>query len=200
MMEEWKEIDGTNGVYEISNTGKVRSNNYLGHGSQKEIALQTDQKGYLRTRIYVGNIRKSIKVHREVAKAFIPNPECKPEVNHKDGNKKNNCVDNLEWVTASENEYHAYANGLKEKAREHCKQMGKKFSREILSKYVEQRKTQVIAIAEDGSVMEFESQREAAQQLGIQQPNIHKCLTGERKTAGGYKWEYATREVMPCQE
>lgn len=193
--EIWKPIEGTDGMYEVSNTGKVRSNNYLGHGAQKELSLAKDNKGYLRTRICKGERRVTVKVHREVAKAFIPNPENKPEVNHKDGNKKNNCAYNLEWTTSSENTAHAYDSGLKENTREWCRHMGLTVGRAALERDREKRKTPITAIRmSDGAVFEYPSQADAAYQTGTPQPNIHKVLNGTRKSANGFVFRY--REVV----
>ena len=194
-MEMWKAIEGTDGRYEVSNTGKVRSNNYLGHGKQQELSLAKDQKGYLRVRIYKDGSRQTVKVHREVAKAFIPNPENKPEVNHKDGDKENNHVENLEWATPSENTTHAYDSGLKEKTRAWCRQMGSTSGRAALAKEREKRKTPITATRlSDGAVFEFTSQAEAAEKTGTPQPNIHKVLKGSRKSANGFTFKY--KEVV----
>ena len=194
-MEMWKVIEGTDGTYEVSSTGKVRSNNYLGHGKQQELSLVKDHKGYLRTQIRKDGRRQTIKVHREVAKAFIPNPENKAEVNHKDGNKENNHVDNLEWATPGENTAHAYDSGLKEKTREWCRQMGSTVGREALAREREKRKTPVTATRLcDGAVFEFTSQAEAAEKTGTPQPNIHKVLKGKRKSANGFSFKY--KEVV----
>jgi hypothetical protein len=72
-----------------------------------------DNKGYFRTNLAKDGVNKTVKVHRVVAEAFIPNPDNLPQVNHKDGNKQNNCVENLEWCSASENQKHAFRLGLK---------------------------------------------------------------------------------------
>ena len=194
-MDIWKVIEGTEGRYEVSNTGKIRSLNYLGHGTTKELALTRDEKGYLRVRIYVDGVRKTVRVHRVVAETFIPNPYEKPEVNHKDGNKENNCDWNLEWTTERENTLHAYRSGLKEKTREHCRKMGLSVGKEILRKSREARKTPVIAIRlEDGAVFEYNSQAEASEKTGALQPNINKVLSGDRKSANGFVFRY--KEVV----
>lgn len=196
MKEQWKSIEGTDGAYEVSNTGKIRSNNYLGHGRQKELSLSKDHKGYMRVRIYIDGKRPTIKVHRAVAKAFIPNPENKPEVNHKDGNKENNRVDNLEWSTSCENTTHAYDTGLKEKTREWCRQMGSTVGRAALAKSREERKTPVIATRlSDGAVFEYPSQAEAAAATGAFQANIYKVASGKRKSSNGFTFAY--KEVVP---
>lgn len=107
MKEVWKNIDGYNGMYQVSNLGRVRSfkSNRSKHGHI--MSLTISKRGYVRVTLYNGG-RKHCTVHRLVAKAFIPNLENKSEVNHIDGDKNNNRVDNLEWSTRSENMTHAY--------------------------------------------------------------------------------------------
>lgn len=107
-MEIWKEIEGYNGLYLISSHGRVMS---LFANKQKIINHHKTPKGYLVIGLCNNTISKNHKVHRLVAQAFIPNPLNKPQVNHKDLNKTNNNVDNLEWVTGYENYIHAVANG-----------------------------------------------------------------------------------------
>ena len=103
--EKWKDIDGSN--YEVSTLGKVR------HKKTGRIVNGTkNEKGYIRTTMNIFGRSKSVKYHRLVAKAFIPNPNNLPEVNHKNGNKEDNSVYNLEWVTHEQNVKHAFENGL----------------------------------------------------------------------------------------
>ena len=119
-MEIWKVIVD-NDYYHISNLGRVKSierkvpRSTCGEVSVRERILKpaTDAKGYLRVALARNKSLKTYKVHRLVADAFIDNNERKPEVNHKDGNKHNNHVSNLEWVTKGENLSHAYKNGLR---------------------------------------------------------------------------------------
>lgn len=108
-MEIWKPIVGTKGFIEVSNEGRVRS--WL-RGSPKVLKTQTDKKGYHRIRVTVEREKKCYKIHREVAKAFIANPDNLPQVNHKDGNKNNNAAENLEWITNIGNAHHAIETGL----------------------------------------------------------------------------------------
>ena len=107
-MEEWKKIDDYEN-YEISNLGFIRSFNY---GRIKILITDEQKNGYLRIGLWENNKKKKFLIHRLVATAFIPNPENKSQVNHIDGNKKNNRLENLEWNTSSENIIHAYKTGL----------------------------------------------------------------------------------------
>ena len=107
--------------YKISNLGRVwsiRRNRFL-----KE---RISNCGYARVALAKNGTYKHLSIHRLVALAFIPNPENKPEVNHKDGNKLNNHVDNLEWNTSSENQKHAFKNGLQKTSKGISKGVGSK--------------------------------------------------------------------------
>jgi len=115
----WREIEGFEGKYIISNYGEVislprfkQNNSKLQYVEPKEIPAHIGAKGYVYIMLYKNAKSYNLRLHRLVAKAFIPNPENKPQINHLDGNKKNNRVDNLEWCNQSENEKHAYRIGL----------------------------------------------------------------------------------------
>ncbi|MBQ6004894.1 MAG: NUMOD4 motif-containing HNH endonuclease [Selenomonadaceae bacterium] len=118
--EEWRNITDDNvnygGKYQVSNFTRIRS---LYRGKVRIIKPDIIHTGYLRVTLYKDGKTKSYYVHVLVAKAFIPNPENKPCVNHRDGNKQNNAIDNLEWVTQSENARHAYETGLRKSGCEH---------------------------------------------------------------------------------
>ena len=119
-MEIWKDILSYESCYQISTLGNVRSltrtvNSKLNSSAVKQgkqLKLMLDKYGYNVVNLYKDGKYKSTKVHRLVAIAFIYNPQCKPEVNHKDGVKTNNNVSNLEWCTTSENQTHAVKNNL----------------------------------------------------------------------------------------
>lgn len=110
MKEIWKDIEGYEGIYQVSNLGRVRSLdrkvwNYIKKG--RILKSHSNGHGYQNVSLHNENkIEKHAYIHILVAKAFIPNPENKKEVNHKDFNKENNCADNLEWVTREENKKH----------------------------------------------------------------------------------------------
>ena len=118
-MEVWKKIDGYYGVYQISSLGRVRSldhfcKNRNGSGKQtgRYLKSQKCKKGYLRFSLSKNRVRKNLSAHRLVAIAFIPNYENKPQVNHINGIKNDNRVENLEWCNNSENQIHAIKKGL----------------------------------------------------------------------------------------
>lgn len=125
MEEIWKDVPGYEGYYQVSNLGQVKAieriykqrngltgrDNYRTYPEQT-IFVETDRDGYLKVRFSKGGKQKKFFVHRLVALTFIPNPENKPEVNHKSGIKVDNCASNLEWVTTSENQQHAHDNKL----------------------------------------------------------------------------------------
>lgn len=100
---EWRDIEGYEGIYQVSNLGQVRSLNYRRMGKAKILKLIKDKENYLLTHLYNNSERKTYKVHRLVAKAFIPNSNSKPQVDHIDTNSSNNKVFNLQWVTDKEN-------------------------------------------------------------------------------------------------
>jgi len=120
--EEWRSITGFEGYYEVSNFGDVRSVDRViprdgptGSMARKGqmITPHITPKGYLRCQLGMNGQKANKLIHRIVADAFITNPDDKPEINHRNGNKRDNRVDNLEWVTQSENQSHAYGMGLK---------------------------------------------------------------------------------------
>lgn len=168
IIAEWRDCYIFGERYEVSNTGLVR-NKVTG----RILALQKDKKGYLRVRLCLHDTKATAKVHRLVAFAFIPNPKGKPQVNHMDTNKQNNRVDNLEWVTNSENQLHAYRHGLNYVS-------GKEGRKKIPVCKVDLSTREVMAT--------YESMSDAGRKNGLHISNICKVIQGERSSAGGFGW------------
>lgn len=175
-MERWQIIE-SNPNYEVSNTGRIRR-----IGRDKDHSVSVNTRGYLKTDLYQNSVRSSARVHRLVAEAFIPNPEHKPEVNHKDGNKLNNTVDNLEWVTKKENCKHAWDTGLVSPSRS---MLGRRNPNSG-------RKGKPIRIVETGEI--FESSIECEKAIGGNNRHINDCLRGRQNTHRGYHFEYVNEE------
>lgn len=171
-METWKAIEGTDGLLEVSTHGRIKSNMRDG----RILKLSADKKGYLRLHATVKQKRMSFKVHREVAKAFIDNPMHLPQVNHKDGDKTNNRVDNLEWADNKSNAKHAIENGLWTNVFEASRKVN------------EARKCPVIAtnIATNEKTY-FGSIAEAERAVGSK--HIVDVLKGRREQAKGFTFE-----------
>ncbi len=115
MQELWLPIEGYEGYYEVSNMGRVKSLSRPVENSQRNVKekfnkFHLKRDGYHSVLLSKNKIKKTISLHRIVAKAFLPNPEFKKFVNHIDGNKLNNCLSNLEWVSSRENSCHYYMN------------------------------------------------------------------------------------------
>lgn len=166
--EEWRTIKGYEDRYEVSNFGRVRS---LNNNSILKPFKNTGD--YLGVKLYKNNIRFNKLLHRLVAQAFIPNPENKPQVNHIDENKTNNIVSNLEWVTAKENINHGTRNERAAKA------ISKSKSIPIIATNLK-----------TGESTNFNSGRECARALGLDQSNLTKILKGKLRQTGGYTFKY----------
>ena len=172
MKEIWKDIVGYEGIYQVNDNGYVKNlktgRKTLGSISSKyaKVALTKDKKV------------KYYFVHRLVAEAFIPNINSKQQVNHKDSNKRNNNANNLEWATNKENYEHSIECGSRRKNN--------------WEKGQERRKTKVVKIdlMTGDCIQSYESIAEAAYNNNIDSANIIRVCKGERKTTGGYGWEY----------
>ena len=159
--EIWKDVKDYEGLYQVSNMGRVKSLNYRNTGKEKIMKGFDNGHGYLFVVLFKDGKDKKCRINRLVAQAFLENPQNLPEVNHKDNIRTNNCVDNLEWCT---------------------KQYNIDYS---LSKAV------IGINKISGLIVEFPSACEASRQLGISQGNITSCCQGKRKSAGNHIWFYA---------
>lgn len=172
-MEIWKDIPGFEGLYQLSSFGRVKSfPRETTRGGIMAVGIGTT--GYYYVKLTKNGKRKHLRIHRSLAELFIPNPENKPCINHKDGNKLNNSFDNLEWCTSSENNFHGYRTGLIPRNRDKIKKP-------------------VIQLDRFGIIVKiWPSATDVQKQLGINAPTISKCCNkrGANKTAGGFFWEY----------
>lgn len=180
-MEIWRAINGTKGFIEVSNEGRVRS---LLRGTPRILKTQTDNKGYHRIHVTIERENFTYKVHREVAKAFIPNPANLPQVNHKDGNKNNNSVDNLEWVTNRENAHHAIEHGLWDAVFEATRKENERRKKPVIGRFYS---------ANSCASRRFESVAEAERFVGSR--HVSDVLKGRRSMVKGWTFQY--EEVMP---
>lgn len=155
---------------------------------EKILKPQINTSGYWTIGLYKNGKRKLYRIHRLIGKAFIPNPYNKPEINHKDGNKLNNHIENLEWVTTSENTQHAWDTKL-HVVTEKLREVGKRHSKLYFIHEGQRKKTNQYDL--DGTfIKEWESIKDASEKLNVQPTSISECCNGKRKTAGGFIWEF----------
>ena len=164
--EIWKDIKGYEGRYQVSNKGRVRS--FVNRDKSNPCIIRKpvpDRRGYSTVVLWIGSHNRCLKIHRLVAEAFIENPMNYPQVNHKDEDKTNNAVENLEWCDNKyNNTYHD----------------------------IQKRKTiPVIQYDLQGNeIARYYGLGEAERQTGVFHCEISKVAKHRRKTAGGYKWEF----------
>lgn len=192
MVEKWRPAVGYEGQYEVSNLGRVRSLKY----NRKNNGIMSPTKkhdGYLYVSLRdCGGDNKSRPraVHRLVAKAFISNPDNLPQINHKDENKNNNFVENLEWCTPSYNT--RYGTGLR-RATETRRKKGTLLS-ENLRRYVRSAQRPVMQMDLRGNILRiFDSISSAHRETGINASGISGCCNGKThfNSAGGFMWKFA---------
>lgn len=174
--EMWRPVPGYEGLYEVSNNGRVRSlyRKTKIKSSDGVLRPRTDSHGYYRVNLYKNKKAKSMLVSRIVALAFIPNPENLPYVGHDNDNKKDNRVENLYWTNASENLMH---NGLHMKI---ARKRDIEKVRRALSK-------PIMGVSKSGDVVYYPSMQ-AAQKDGFDGGKISMCVNNKRKSHGGYEW------------
>lgn len=173
MNELWKPVPGYEGIYEVSDQGRVKSlaretNNQYGK-TDIIISPGWSPNGYFFVALSKNGTRKLVRVHRLVAEVFIPNPENLPQVNHKDQDPGNNRVDNLEWCTA---EYNINYGDRTQK---------------VISKI----SIPVFQYTKSGEfVKRYDSAVQAEKETGIASQNISRCRAGKLPSAGGFVWKY----------
>lgn len=170
MTEEWRDVKGYEGKYQVSNLGNIRGldrkDNFGRPIKGKMLAQRAQKNGYMTVKLRSNGIQKTFRVHRIVADAFCDNPNNLPEVNHIDENKKNNRANNLEWCTRQYN--CSYGSGLekrKEKYSHKCAQ-----------------------IKEGKVIAEFPSMIEASRKTGVPFSSIQRCISGRYKSSHGFQW------------
>ena len=173
-MEIWKDIKGYEGLYQVSNLGRVKSlSKKYGHGKRNEkiMACSLRKDGYISVSLFKKSKGKTFGVHRLVAEAFIPNPDNLPQVNHKDENKQNNYANNLEFCTKK---YNMNYGTRKERA------------------YSKTRKHNIIQCDLNGNVIKiWECAYIASKKLNIKQSGIYRCCMKKQDVYKGYVWKYA---------
>lgn len=182
IMEEWKDIAGYAGLYQISNAGRIRAYSKMrGPVRLRARILKTriNQHGYIQKTLVNENGRKTWDIHRLVAMAFIPNPENKPCVDHINTDKTDNRVENLRWVTYSENAMNPITNA---RQRKRIGPLSGKYGKlHPASKSISQYTKDGLFICSFGSIAE------AQRKTGIN--NIWRCISGQQKYAGGFIWK-----------
>jgi len=186
--EIWKDVLGYEGKYQISNFGRVKSLrkynstgiNYrskmpCGYFRKEKILKQSIHQYYF---VQLGNGKRNNThfIHKLVAKSFIPNPNAKPYINHINGIKTDNRIENLEWCTAQENTIHGWRTGLMTSQR--CEKSTSS-------------KTTIQFTLLGDKIKEWVCAAEAARELSIHKGNISRACRGELKQYGGFKWQYA---------
>lgn len=172
MTEVWKDICGYEGMYQVSNLGNVRSLNYRNTGITKNLVPKVNNSGRLWVELRIFGKGKPMLIHRLVGEAFIPNPDNLPQINHKDENPKNNCVENLEWCTGEQNRMLYIEHHMCGRQKTNT--------------------TPVNQIDENGRIVKkWKDSRTIQNETGMHQWSITQCCNGKRNTAYGFRWQYA---------
>lgn len=185
MKEIWKQIDGFEGRYYVSNYGRVMVKGGTRYKNQKHktnapdriIKFNRNNSGYLTVGLgrRVDGTRRTRTVHKLVALAFIPNPNGYPEINHKDENKDNNCVWNLEWCSHKQNIYHNNKSAI---------ERGSEKQRKYFGQY-----------SLDGELIKvWHGFKKLGRETDYHRANVSKCCKGLLDSYKGYVWKYLTEE------
>lgn len=190
MDEIWKDVVGFENKYQVSNLGRVKKKqtikkHWLGGDSiAKERILKPNKhrEGYLYAQLIIDGKLIPIGIHRLVAMAFIPNPNDLPSINHKDENKENNCVDNLEWCDKEYNANYGTRNKKISHAKKGCKPS---------EKTIEKLKKKIVQLDLEGNIVKvWDSIKDACLEGGFNASGIGRCLKGKLNKHKGFKWKY----------
>ena len=186
MDEIWKDIEGYEGLYQVSNVGRVKSlprlnlcvdKTYIRKG--KVLKGLSDKNGYLYVLLSKGGVQRKFLIHRLVAKHFIQNPQNFPQVNHKNEIVDDNRLENLEWCDCAYNI--RYGTGIKRRAKLQTNRHGAK---------------EVLQFTLDGKfIREFPSTMEIVRVYGFRQSHINECCLGKAKSSYGYVWKYKDKRT-----
>lgn len=175
MMEEWRDIEGYEGLYQVSNLGRVKNVK-----TGKTLKGRDNGRGYLLVGLCKNGKCHNHRVHRLVACAFIPNPNNLPEVNHKDENTGNNRVDNLEWCDRKYNNLYGTANQRRKDTQ--------------TVRYLEGMTRTVVQYDLQGNfIKEWNGVKEVRRTIGLY---VGNCCRGLQKTAGGFRWEFRYKKAV----
>ena len=170
--EIWKDIEGYDGLYQVSDKGRVKSVKF---GKEKILKPGRDKDGYLLVILSKNGERNTYRVHRLVAQAFLPNPNDLPQINHKDEVKTNNSVQNIEWCDQKYN--HNYGT-INQRIAEKCSKP-------------------VLQFTKSGEfIKEYKSVMDVQRNLGYAQSNISYCCLGKIKSAYGFIWCYKKSQIQ----
>ena len=178
MEEQWKPVKGYEGLYEVSNMGRVKSLHYNRSDKEKVMVLGKTTRGYMNVVLCKNKKHRTFTVHRLVAETFIPNPLCLYTVNHKNEIKTDNRVENLEWMSlADQNRY------------------GTRTERAIAKSRITNRNNalskQVLQFDKNGCfIAEYPPIREVHRLFGFDACHISSCCNNKRNTANGYVWKF----------
>lgn len=187
-LPEWRDIPGYEGLYQACDDGRIKSL----FRYKRELKPNIMPNGYATVELFKNKSSQRFLIHRLIAITFLENPDAKSQVNHKDENKLNNTVSNLEWVSPRENMNYGTRT---ERQRLHT-DYSADIRKEIARRNGKSVSKPVMQYAKDGSfIKEYESAKEACRQTGINSSHISECCQGKRyKTVGGYVWKFKKEE------